>query len=98
MDRELKAKWIAALRSGEYKQTSGDYYSPKTGGYCCLGVLSCVKEGREMREESCSTLKKDEGNAELVSALISMNDSGKSFADIADFIEQNFHEDIPAAV
>lgn len=41
MDADLKAKWVAALRSGEYQQgqtrlkrTIGD-----TAKYCCLGVL-----------------------------------------------------------
>lgn len=38
--REFK-KWIAALRSGEYKQVrSGDLQNSK--GYCCLGVACKV--------------------------------------------------------
>lgn len=37
MKKELRDKWVAALRSGEYKQVVG---SLKTNdGYCCLGVL-----------------------------------------------------------
>lgn len=40
MDAELKAKWVAALRSGEYEQTTGALR--KEGGYCCLGVLCDV--------------------------------------------------------
>lgn len=39
--KENRAKWVAALRSGEFKQTTGslkDYYDI---GYCCLGV-GCV--------------------------------------------------------
>ena len=51
MNPELKAKWLAALRSGDYPQTvhwlhrtAGDLHSNVDGlrhveGYCCLGVL-----------------------------------------------------------
>lgn len=34
-----KREWLKALRSGEYKQTDSELYSPGAGGYCCLGVL-----------------------------------------------------------
>lgn len=37
MNPEVKAKWIAALRSGNYKQTQ--YHLRDDYGYCCLGVL-----------------------------------------------------------
>ena len=37
MNQEIKAKWVAALRSGEYKQTREVLKS--SAGYCCLGVL-----------------------------------------------------------
>jgi hypothetical protein len=44
MDAELKAKWVKALRSGEYEQTSGALRDKYRGGcaYCCLGVLAEV--------------------------------------------------------
>jgi hypothetical protein len=45
-------KWVAALESGEYKQTRGALYRSADhdgdpAGYCCLGVLCdlAVKEG-----------------------------------------------------
>jgi hypothetical protein len=41
MKRELKAKWLAALRSGEYKQGKSalkDGFGDENK-YCCLGVL-----------------------------------------------------------
>lgn len=39
---EIKADWLAALRSGEYSQTKG---ALKDGiGYCCLGVLCDLAE------------------------------------------------------
>lgn len=37
MKSELKERWIAALRSGEYKQTRE--YLCDEQGWCCLGVL-----------------------------------------------------------
>lgn len=37
MKPEIKEKWIAALRSGEFKQTQKRLRKDDT--YCCLGVL-----------------------------------------------------------
>jgi hypothetical protein len=37
MNPEIKARWTAALRSGEYQQST-EYLHYKNG-YCCLGVL-----------------------------------------------------------
>ncbi len=37
MDKIVKEKWLAALRSGHYKQTTGCLRDNK--GFCCLGVL-----------------------------------------------------------
>lgn len=45
MDKELKQKWIDALRSGEYKQTKGTLRD--TNGHCCLGVLCDVAKPPE---------------------------------------------------
>lgn len=42
MDQELKDRWVAALRSGEYKQEYGRLRSLSETGdtyFCCLGVL-----------------------------------------------------------
>lgn len=38
----LKERWVAALRSGEYKQTAGALHDQH--GYCCLGVLCEVAD------------------------------------------------------
>lgn len=37
MNPEIKTKWIAALRSGEFKQGQGKLRTGDT--FCCLGVL-----------------------------------------------------------
>jgi len=39
MDKQLKAKWVAALRSGDFIQGTSSFYNPKTNRYCALGVL-----------------------------------------------------------
>ena len=46
MNPEVKAEWVKALRSGEYKQTKHVLHRVG-GGYCCLGVLCelAVKAG-----------------------------------------------------
>ena len=45
MNTEIKARWTAALRSGEYPQAEGRLRA--TEGFCCLGVLCdlAVKDG-----------------------------------------------------
>jgi hypothetical protein len=48
MTPELKAKWLAALRSGKYQQGEGALN--KDGKFCCLGVL-CDVAGYEWFED-----------------------------------------------
>ncbi len=40
MDKKIKAKWVNALRSGDYKQTRMQLRNAE--GWCCLGVLADV--------------------------------------------------------
>ncbi len=40
MNPEIKAKWVAALRSGKYKQGESALRIDQT--YCCLGVLCAL--------------------------------------------------------
>lgn len=55
MDAELKTKWVAALRSGEFRQATGKLRDgdPEGDGYafCCLGVL-CVVKGAAWQDYS----------------------------------------------
>jgi hypothetical protein len=51
--KENRKKWIAALRSGEYKQGKG--FLVDDGNHCCLGVLCSVYEretGKELPRTS----------------------------------------------
>jgi hypothetical protein len=38
MNPEIKAEWLRALRSGEFRQAR-DKLRDKGGAFCCLGVL-----------------------------------------------------------
>lgn len=44
MPKELLTKWLAALRSGKYKQALG--LLKRDEGYCCLGVLQMETDGQ----------------------------------------------------
>lgn len=39
MSQEIKKQWVAALRSGEYKQGTGKLNLRAGSAFCCLGVL-----------------------------------------------------------
>jgi hypothetical protein len=53
MNQEIKKQWIEALRSREYKQTTGRLRHTEEDGthsYCCLGVL-CDLHSKAMHEK-----------------------------------------------
>lgn len=43
MNPEVKAEWLAALRSGDYEQGAG-FLRTDDNKYCCLGVLCAIAE------------------------------------------------------
>lgn len=119
MNKEIKAKWLAALRSGKYRQGSGFLKIKGQNGvqdrFCCLGVLcelavdagvtGILSESYEatygipgdrntavlpVHVQEWAGLDKagtyNDGN----SSLTGDNDSGMTFAAIADIIEQEF--------
>ncbi len=51
MDRKLVKQWVAALRSGKYKQGQGKLRTVAQGEeaprYCCLGVLCELIKGSD---------------------------------------------------
>jgi hypothetical protein len=81
MNPELKAKWIAALRSGKYTQLRGRYCGGENE-YCALGLLYMGL--RWLERMKGKILPKEQHRA-----VSSLNDSGASFAEIADYIESN---------
>jgi hypothetical protein len=77
MNHEIKAHWVAALRSGEYKQTHRKL-TDNEGSYCCLGVL-CDLYARTKGVGALYDLESDEhselpNDAVLSWAGMSIND------------------------
>lgn len=94
MNPEIKKKWVEALRSGEYEQTEGqlrvDDEKGKPVGYCCLGVLCEVMGAKYIPTRGRADAEKDAGLHEDDGfKLACMNDDGRSFREIADYIEAN---------
>lgn len=101
MKAELKSKIVETLRSGRYEQCVGELYG---GGRarCVMGVLAEVAGHRitpygvqwadgEYNNQALSSsivdeigIKDDDYNR-----LVDMNDSGSTFNEIADWIEEN---------
>lgn len=129
LESEFKAKWLEALRSGEYKQAKDSLYvdnivddetNEYTGecGYCCLGVAGAicgvpigVLNGRGLLydldkvtteynipailaqpfavNEKGEKTDSYNGQHTIAGTLANMNDRGETFAEIADWIEDN---------
>ncbi len=96
LDPEFKAKWVAALRSGEYHQAHNalcKYYRNREYAYCCLGVARSVlgSDAKELLNGPSyggSILSVLGLDIKARKFLAHMNDDdGKSFAEIADYIE-----------
>lgn len=99
MNPKLKAKWIEALRSGKYKQTTKVLKDKK--GYCCLGVLrELIDPGSDDADENAQALSEDMCEiaglerytykpANVQNIVSKMNDDGQNFLQIADYIEAN---------
>lgn len=103
MDAEMKNKWVAVLRSGEYQQCRGTLRRTDDEGnksFCCLGVL-CEINGHpvpDLRSRTTSGNLYDllaEWIGEDNSRTLQMKNDGArgthqhSFLEIADWIEVN---------
>jgi hypothetical protein len=103
MDKKIKKLWIEALLSGKYKQGKEYLIirrNKKKTEYCCLGVLVKVQGGSfndlgypvigENTMHSTGLLN-DAMLAGMTDAqqshLTAMNDSGKTFKQIASYIK-----------
>lgn len=86
MKTALKAKWVEALRSGEFKQGRGALReeNDKTGKteYCCLGVLCAISPAVSKRQSGGNGYLTDESLAyagfdnDIQHTLASLNDDG----------------------
>lgn len=96
MKASLKQKWIDALRSGKYKQTDKAFRD--CNGFCAMGVLYDVDDPSGWYAVS-GRVEKNQYNIKSSSyygydythynEITTMNDLGKSFEEIADYIEKN---------
>lgn len=108
---EHTERWVAALRSGDWRQTTG--HLKREGGYCCLGVLaellgqldtddvgrgSVAVGGGRLYQILPPSVRDVVGMTDSESGtLSSLNDLGTTFLDIADKIEEMCDaEDRPA--
>jgi len=90
MNRIIRDRWIAALRSGEYQQ-GRELLRTKDGTFCCLGVL-CVVENEDIGPDrgylDDEFRQAIDLSSEQESILIDMNDKDhRTFGEIADYIE-----------
>lgn len=60
MNKRIKKLWIAALRSGEYKQAGGGL-RPTKDTFCCLGVLCDIQ-----RREDHGQWRRENGSGEFM--------------------------------
>lgn len=99
MNKELMKRWVAALRSGEYKQgieALCQYdYEAESESYCCLGVLQDIKPDiKEVKDDAFldeDSLKEFMGVGEQdgfnQKQYARWNDEGMPFPEIADRLE-----------
>lgn len=104
--KKMMLDWVAALESGEYKQTEGTLkrdLEDGTFGYCCLGVLCEINnvEVGPVDPESEYEGSKENYNWTLTKMPqrlnrngIDFNDEGKSFTEISKMIK-NYMQEIP---
>ena len=111
MDPIVKAKWVAALRSGAYGQGTGQLRDGNE--YCCLGVLCDLRgpqdwvpsnygNGFAYAYDPCADMPpgfmKEWAGLDWDNVLVEIdgrrdtlnehNDNGRTFAEIADAIEE----------
>ena len=96
LTKEQKAEWIAALRSGDYKQGQGRLHREDDDSYCCLGVLAHVcafnsGSASYLRPES---YEYNPGTWSTSAAFLSetMQQSLSGMNDLADMNEEGFFE------
>ena len=88
MPIEVRDRWVAALRSGEYEQGQGQF--ELKGRYCCLGVLCDVLgQPTTLPHDDNYDLVQEFLGWEQLRELVHLNDTERStFAEIADHVER----------
>ena len=103
--KQNRRDFIAALRSGEYKQGQGMLFNPHAGCYCVLGVAEHLALGRcknpfvpRLETIAWLGLELDSpvfwASNDLVEEIVSANDLGKmTFLEMADMLEDRWFSD-----
>ena len=94
MNPKIKAKWMTALRSGDYKQAKGQL--KESDKFCCMGVLIDIQDQEYLRTPGnnvTTSVPPDRFMAGLTTDqccdLAKKNDGRWSFEEIAGYIEMN---------
>lgn len=87
--KENRAKWVAALRSGEYEQGRGRLC--RDGKYCCIGVL-CHLAGMEFKSRSLPPFECGVNHWCGLSDLAGSMADGRELWEINDIDRMNFSE------
>jgi hypothetical protein len=92
MNSEIKQKWVAALRSGNYKQ--GTSFLRDAGDYfCCLGVLCDIEQVpcKSTEEDYAFEYKFEDARTSLYSTLSVgfSNKMGLSSNNLDDLVDLN---------
>ena len=86
---EQKNVWIEALRSGDYEQGRG-LYKDNDGCYCAVGILNeILSGGNPYSRAGTDVIDSMPQRHSVWNVITKMNDDGKSFNEIADWIEEN---------
>lgn len=92
LPKEFAEKWVAALRSGDYKQADQKYYDRSTDCYCANGVGYKI-QGAIFNENgtiNSSGPRLIQIPMSLWEEVVYLNDTnGRTFSEIADWIEAN---------
>ena len=95
----IQEQWLRDLESGAYKQGIG--MLENNGKYCCLGVFAYTQGGKPRKNDTGYAHLDDIDTYKLglhsrrgqckggKHSLTYMNDAGKTFAEIAQFIRRN---------
>jgi hypothetical protein len=101
MDKELKTKWVTALKSGVFRKGEGMLHDPFTDAFCCLGVLQMLTDGKvspimdeysegEVEEElpTLDYLRNVGLTKTLACELADINDRTDDFSEVIKVIEE----------
>ena|SRR5687768_4893982 len=89
LPKEIKEIWVEALRSGEFTQGQMSLHPTETTD-CCIGVLGKVIFAENYHTGGPYEYLDETTGFKTTHRLYDMNDcQGKSFSEIADWIEEN---------